>query len=148
MIENLLNRWTFRNLSVYGRIRVVKSLALSKITHLIQVIPNPEPSSIQHLQRLINNFIWKRNAQKKIVVSKEAAELPCNKGGLAVPNLINFWDSLNLAWVTRLITTDENATCQRRSVPGLRSALERESHEQCTHPVSYTHLTLPTILLV
>ena len=74
-IENLLNRWTFRNLSVYGRIRVVKSLALSKITHLIQVIPNPEPSSIQHLQRLINNFIWKGNAQKKVVVSKEAAEL-------------------------------------------------------------------------
>ena len=100
-IEKLLNRWTFRNLSVYGRIRVVKSLALSKITHLIQVIPNPEPSSIQHLQRLINNFIWKGNAQKKIVVSKEAAELPCNKGGLAVPNLNNFWDSLKLAWVTR-----------------------------------------------
>ena len=45
-IEKLLNRWTFRNLTVYGRIRVVKSLALSKITHLIQVIPNPEPSAI------------------------------------------------------------------------------------------------------
>ena len=31
-IESLLNRWTFRNMTVYGRIRVVKSLALSKIT--------------------------------------------------------------------------------------------------------------------
>ena len=64
-IEKLLNRWTFRNLTVYGRILVVKALALSKITHLIQVIPNPDPTSIQYLQRVINNFIWKGNAQKK-----------------------------------------------------------------------------------
>ena len=48
-IEKLLARWTFRNLTVYGRIIVVKALALSKITHLIQVIPNPDSPSIYKL---------------------------------------------------------------------------------------------------
>ena len=60
-IEKLLNRWTFRNLTVYGRILVVKALALSKVTHLVQVIPNPSPTSILNLQRIINKFIWKGN---------------------------------------------------------------------------------------
>ena len=61
-IEKLLARWTFRNLTVYGRIIVVKALALSKITHLIQVIPNPDPILIQKLQQSINKFIWKGNS--------------------------------------------------------------------------------------
>merc|ERR1711884_828390 len=39
-IKKLLNRWSFRNLTVYGRVQLVKSLALSKITHIVQVIPN------------------------------------------------------------------------------------------------------------
>ena len=51
-IETLLNRWTFRNMTVYGRILVVKALALSKVTHLIQVIPNPNPAMILKLQKI------------------------------------------------------------------------------------------------
>ena len=66
---------------------MVKALALSKVTHLVQVIPNPSPTSILNLQRIINKFIWKGNAQKKVVVSQAMAELPEKKGGLAVPNL-------------------------------------------------------------
>ena len=55
-IDKLLNNWTYRNMTIYGRIMVVKTLALSKITHLIQVIPNPNPASILLLQRKINAF--------------------------------------------------------------------------------------------
>ena len=35
-IKNLLNRWTFRNLTVFGRIQIVKSLGLSKLTHVVR----------------------------------------------------------------------------------------------------------------
>ena len=121
-IEKLLNRWTFRNLTVYGRILVVKALALSKVTHLVQVIPNPSPTSILNLQRIINKFIWKGNAQKKVVVSQAIAELPEKKGGLAIPNLQKFWDSLKLAWLTRLIQGDESSTWKRLSLSKLSLA--------------------------
>ena len=122
-IDKLLARWTFRNLTVYGRIIVVKALALSKITHLIQVIPNPDPLRIQKLQQSINKFIWKGNAQKKYVVGKDAAELPQSAGGLAVPNLLDFWNSLKLAWLTRLIQSDESTAWKRLSLSKLSSAL-------------------------
>ena len=115
-IEKLLARWTFRNLTVYGRIIVVKALALSKITHLIQVIPNPDSPSILKLQRVINKFVWKGNAQKKHVISKGAAELPQNRGGVAVPNLLNFWNSLKLAWLTScLLYTSPSPRDKRQS---------------------------------
>ena len=32
-IVKLLNRWTFRNLTVFARVQIVKSLGLSKLTH-------------------------------------------------------------------------------------------------------------------
>ena len=123
-IEKLLARWTFRNLTVYGRIIVVKALALSKITHLIQVIPNPDPILIQKLQQTINKFIWKGNAQKKYVVKEATAKLPQNAGGLAVPDLVDFWNSLKLAWLTRLVQSDEGTIWKRLSMSKLSSALK------------------------
>ena len=110
-------------MTVYGRIMVVKTLALSKITHLIQVIPNPNPASILLLQRRINAFIWQGKVQKKVVVRKEIAELPLDKGGLAIPNLVNFWNSLKLAWLSRLISADDRSTWKRVSMAKLGTAL-------------------------
>ena len=77
-ISELLGKWTFRNMTVYGRIQIVKSLALSKVTHLIQVIPNPSQTLIFDLQRIINNFVWKGPQQKKIVLREKFAQLPHN----------------------------------------------------------------------
>ena len=65
-------------MTVYGRIQIVKSLALSKVTHLIQVIPNPSQTLIFYLQRIINNFVWKGPQQKKIVLREKFAQLPHN----------------------------------------------------------------------
>ena len=89
---------------------------------IVQVIPNPSPTSILNLQRIINRFIWKGNAQKKVVVSQAIAELPEKKGGLAIPNLQKFWDSLKLAWLTRLIQGDESSTWKRLSLSKLSLA--------------------------
>ena len=55
-IESLLNNFTFRNITVFGRVKVVKALALSKVTHLVQIIPSPPPDQIKRLQKILNNF--------------------------------------------------------------------------------------------
>ena len=122
-IDKLLNSWSYRNMTIYGRIMVVKALALSKITHLIQVVPNPNPVSILLLQRKINSFIWTGKGQKKVVVNREIAELPQNEGGLAIPNLVNFWNSLKLAWLTRLVTSDDCSTWKRVLLARLGAAM-------------------------
>ena len=64
-IESLLRRWSFRNMTVFGRISLVKSLALSKLTHVVQVIPNPATGKIKQLQKIINSFIWTGSHCKK-----------------------------------------------------------------------------------
>ena len=110
-------------ITVYGRIRVVKAIALSKVTHLIQIIPNPPPTQILKLQRIINKFIWTGPGQKKVVIKKEAAELPPSRGGLAIPNIEHFWNGLKLAWLNRLFTSHDDTTWKKLAMYKLSTAL-------------------------
>ena len=42
VIKKVLNCWFYRTLTVYGKITVIKTLALSKLSHLAVVLPNLE----------------------------------------------------------------------------------------------------------
>jgi len=41
-LEKCLNVWSSRDLTLYGKINIVKSLALSKLTFVAAVLPIPE----------------------------------------------------------------------------------------------------------
>ena len=126
-IKQLLNRWTFRNLTVYGRIQIVKSLGLSKLTHVVQVVPNPPASIIKDLQKKINHFVWEGGMQKKHVVNEGRSQQPHIKGGLAVPNVNDFWTSLKCTWIYRLAQAPEKAKWKRLALRDLKDALNKQS---------------------
>ena len=44
-------------------------------------------------------------------------------GGLAIPNLQNFWDSLKLAWLPRLIQADDDCTWKRLALSKISLAM-------------------------
>ena len=88
---------------------MVKSLALSKLTHVVQVIPNPATGKIKQLQKIINSFIWTGSHCKKTVVRGEISEQPMEQGGLAVPNVEKFWNSLKVVWVNRLFQASDDS---------------------------------------
>ena len=107
-IETLLSRWNFRNITCFGRVELVKSLALSRLTHIVQVIPNPAGHLLDKLQSMISNFIWSGSQSKKKVVSAEIAMQPQEKGGLNVPDVRKFWDALKAAWAHRIVTAERD----------------------------------------
>ena len=122
-IKKLLNRWTFRNLTVYARIQIVKSLGLAKLTHVVQIVPNPPVSIIKDLQKTVNKFIWEGGLQKKHVVSEVRAQQPTSKGGLGVPNIKDFWDGLKGTWIHRLNAAADTAKWKRLALRDLRIAM-------------------------
>ena len=46
-MNKVLNAWSRRNLNPFGRITVIKSLVISKITHLLMNLPDPEKSFLK-----------------------------------------------------------------------------------------------------
>ncbi|PJE77966.1 hypothetical protein CI610_03105 [invertebrate metagenome] len=63
-IKSLIHIWSKRCLSPIGRITVVKSIILSKLTHLFISIRRPDKDFVKILERLIYNFIWGRKNDK------------------------------------------------------------------------------------
>ena len=56
-IEKVLNAWRRRKLTLIGRIKIVKSLGLSKIIYCTSVLPIP-PLLAERINKLTFNFIW------------------------------------------------------------------------------------------
>ena len=57
-IEKTIRIWSKRYLTVPGRITVVKTILLSKLTHLFISLPTPDCHTIKNLEKLLFKFIW------------------------------------------------------------------------------------------
>ena len=49
-MKKVLNAWSRRNLTPFGRITVIKSIVISKITHLLMNLPDPEESFLEGIE--------------------------------------------------------------------------------------------------
>ena len=102
-IKKLLNCWIHRTLTVYGKIVVVKTLALSKLSHVALVIPCITPNKIREIESLFFKFIWNNKPDK---VSRDHAKLPERKGGLGMIDIKDFWQAFRFSWFRRLTNTN------------------------------------------
>ena len=62
-LEKYLNMWSSRDLTLYGKINISKSLALSKLTFIGSVLPIPD-DFIKSVNRQIVDFIWRQKNPK------------------------------------------------------------------------------------
>ena len=98
--KQCLNSWRYRYLTPIGKITVVKTLILSKFTHLFMSLP----STIQildEINKLIFNYIWSGKPDK---VNRQQI---CKKnlaGGLGMVNIYNFERSLKMRWLKCIIS--------------------------------------------
>ena len=103
-IKTILNLWSRRDLTPIGKITLVKSLALSQLTFLLTVLPNPPQKLISEVNTLIYRFIWNGKCDKisrKVVVNSYA------NGGLKMLNLECIQKSLKSTWIKRLLDEPE-----------------------------------------
>ena len=101
-IEKLLNSWLYRNLTPFGKVAVIKSLALSKLSHLALVCPF-DASIEKKMTKMMFEFIWNKKPDK---IKRDFAYLPLGMGGLNAPNIHDFWKSLKFSWFRRLFVSE------------------------------------------
>jgi hypothetical protein len=101
-LKKCLNLWKMRDLTIIGRILVLKSLALSQLTYVITNVFTPEPF-IRQIQDIINAFIWKESKPK---VKLDVMALPIQDGGLKAPVFECQAKALKLSYVKRIFSKD------------------------------------------
>ena len=86
-IKKIIKIWSKRNLTVIGKITVVKTLILPVLNHLIITLPNPTQDILKKVNELIFTFIWSSPVHR---VKKELLQKEFCKGGLKTINLFFF----------------------------------------------------------
>ena len=63
-MEKMLSNWTYRYMTPFGKVTVVKSLGLSKLSHIALVMPNPTRDMIKKIEGIFYKFIWDKKSEK------------------------------------------------------------------------------------
>ena len=102
-VKKLLQNWSFRNLSIIGKVTVVKTLALPILVQFFTVLSDSPNEFFKGLDKIIFHFIWagKTDKIKRSVMINEY-----EKGGLKVPNTRLFAKSLKLTWDKKYFDVD------------------------------------------
>jgi len=111
-IEQTLNCWRARSLSLIGKICVVKSLLLPQMLYLFSVLCIKIPEScFKTLNKLFFNFIWSGGKDR---VKRDYLCLDYSLGGLRMVNVKCFAQAQKLIWVKYLL--DDNYECIWKSI--------------------------------
>ena len=98
-IKKLFKNWQFRHLTPYREITIIKTLALSKLTHIVCVLPSINVRMIRQINQLCFNFIWDGKPDK---ISRKATIMPEALGGLGMKCVETFWTSIQCSWFRRI----------------------------------------------
>ena len=97
-VKSILDNWSFRGISLIGKVTVIKSLALSQLIHLFSVLLIDD-NMIKELKEIFFDFIWGSKSHKI------ATDTLCNSysyGGLKMINVELFIKSIRFAWVHKM----------------------------------------------
>ena len=106
-VKREISRWKRRNMTPLGRITIIKTLLIPKLTHLFISLPDPPQKLIKELDEIIYRFMWggKTHKIKKSVMCKSYEE-----GGYKMINISDFISTLKIGWLRRLNLYKRNGT--------------------------------------
>jgi len=102
-LENILNLWRTRNLTTIGKINIVKTIALSKLTYIASLIP-VSTDFIAKINQIISSFIWNNKPPK---IKKNTMIGTLDRGGLNILDFEVISKALKASWVKRICNEEE-----------------------------------------
>ncbi len=101
MISKCLKMWESRDLTLFGKVHVIKTLALPKIILPATILPVPA-EIITELNSIFFKFLWGKVERVKRI---KMIQSEC-VGGVNMIDLETLFDSFKAAWIPRMIKAD------------------------------------------
>ena len=129
MLRKILNQWTTRNLTLIGRICIVKTLAISKLVYNASVLKVPS-NFAEKVNDVCFKFIWNFKPDK---VKRQTIVLPVDKSGLNMVDFTILDKSLKAAWVKHFCEADSSKWCSVLSSITVQQGVDLSSNVILTH---------------
>ena len=102
-IDNLTKIWQIRNLTIIGKITIIKSLFISKIIHILLSLPSPNDFIFDEIESIFQKFLWKGKPPK---FRNQLIEKQISEGGLQYPNIRAIDATMKISWFKRIYISD------------------------------------------
>ena len=103
-LQSKLNIWKQRDLSLIGKMQILKTFGISQIQYIMNMI-TPTPNVIKTVKQILNNFLWGSNVNK---IKHTAMIANYNEGGLKMPDLEQIMYTQRIIWLKRFLNDSEN----------------------------------------
>ena len=98
--SNLAKLWGMRDMTIYGRITLIKTFLLSQFVYLIVPLPKPDNIMIKNINTLLYKFLWGGGRDK---IKRVTADQPKEAGGLDMVNFESFIIGLKVKMIYKLL---------------------------------------------
>ncbi len=98
-----LNMWKNRELSIKGKITVIKNIAMPILLYVTSNLPIPE-WVVGEATRKVYQFIWNNKPDK---ISRETITADIENGGMKMVNFEHMFKAQKVMWVKRLISSTQ-----------------------------------------
>ena len=100
-IIRLIKSWEKRNLSIIGKIHIIKTFLLSQLTYIMQSLVLPD-DVLKKLNTILFKFIWKKKYSNRRAFEKIRRDVLCGdyeNGGLKMINAFDMQNAFIIKWV-------------------------------------------------
>ena len=97
-IQKSINLWSFRGLSLFGKVTIIKSFLIPKLLYVSTIIETPQ-EIIKQMERMIYIFLWKGPDK----VTRLSVINSLKNGGLNLTDLATQIKALRLSWIPRVL---------------------------------------------
>ena len=104
-MKTRLNLWLSRDLTLYGKSLLAKTLGVSQLVYVASLLSVPN-AVIKIIQTELFSFLWKN---KKDKIKRAVIYQPLAEGGLNFINFATMVKSLRLAWLSRLLGDNDDS---------------------------------------
>ena len=111
-LKKLLNMWQSRNLTIKGKITILKTLAMPQLLYPFTSL-HVNQKDIDAVDKLFYEFIWPKG---KHHVKKTTLVQNVSNGGLNMPDFNSMFKAMKLTWINRLITKNNTFTNLVRAI--------------------------------
>ena len=108
-IQNIVKLWQTRQITLLGRITIIKVLLLSQLIYRFSVLPSPLPDQMKRINDIFFDFLWNN---KKHFIDQKVMINSLGEGGLNMIDISSKDTSLKCSWVKRLC--DKDNTCLQK----------------------------------
>ena len=101
-MQQLINIWTSRSLSLKGKITIIRSVILPQIQFLFSMVYVPK-EILDKVDKILFQFLWNNKPPK---IRRNTIIAPISEGGLGMVDTYEVHAAAKCGWIKRLISKD------------------------------------------